>query len=268
MRDLMQVLQEVWHNFPIANRLARFNVRSRWADNYLGSVWDYLEPLMYIGTYFVVFGMGLYNGNVAGVPYILWLLTGIVPWYFIQGAFNKGLTSVSSQLNLLTKTNYPMSIAPLMPLLEEIRRYFVLTIFMVMVLIAFGYHPSIYWIQILYAIPCMLICMFAIDLLNSTLTIVVPDYKTFANSLFRLIFFFSGIVINIDAKNLPVAVVSVIKMMPFYYIIQMFRDTFLYHRWFWQQPSNTLFFWLIVTLILIGGAHLHVRFRNRFTDLM
>ena len=86
-----------------------------------------------------------------------------------------------------------MSIAPLMPLLEEIRRYFVLTIFMVMVLIAFGYHPSIYWIQILYAIPCMLICMFAIDLLNSTLTIVVPDYKTFANSLFRLIFFFSGI---------------------------------------------------------------------------
>ena len=96
MRDFFQVMREIVSNFKIVNRLARFNVRARWADNYLGSIWDYLEPTIYIGTYFLVFGMGMYNGSVNGQPYILWLLTGIIPWYFIQGSFNKGLI----QLNL------------------------------------------------------------------------------------------------------------------------------------------------------------------------
>ncbi|WP_195556290.1 ABC transporter permease [Weissella cibaria] len=268
MTGLVQVMREIFLNAPIANRLARFNVKARWADNYLGSIWDYLEPTIYIGTYFLVFGRGLYNGSVNGQPYILWLLTGIVPWYFIQGAFNKGLMSIKSQLGLLTKVRFPMSVAPVMSMLEEVRRFIVMSIVMVAVLWSFGVTPNIHWLQYAYVFVAMFATVLAQNLINSTLTVVIPDFKPAMAALFRILFFTSGVFINLDAKHLPFVVVTIIKMFPFYYIIESSRDAFLYHVWFWDKASNALFFWLLTLLMLMVGSMIHLRFRERFIDMV
>lgn len=268
MTDLIKVLREIISNLPIVNRLARFNVRARWADNYLGSIWDYLEPTIYIGTYFLVFGMGMYNGTVGNQPYILWLLTGIIPWYFIQGSFNKGLNSIKSQLGLLTKIRFPISVAPLMPMLEELRRFIAMTVVMVLVLMAFGHMPDIYWIQFIYAFFAMFMTVLAHNLINSTLTVIVPDYKAAMSALFRLLFFTSGVIINLDAKHLPFMLVGLVKMFPFYYVLETFRDTFLYKEWFWEQGSHALFFWLLTLLMLMLGSMVQLRFRDRFIDMV
>lgn len=268
MRDFFQVMREIVSNFKIVNRLARFNVRARWADNYLGSIWDYLEPTIYIGTYFLVFGMGMYNGSVNGQPYILWLLTGIIPWYFIQGSFNKGLNSIKSQLGLLTKIRFPVSVAPLMPMLEELRRFFLMSIAMFFVLIIFGEMPDVHWIQFLYAFVAMFATVLAHNLLNSTLTVVIPDYKPAVSAVFRLLFFTSGVIINMDAKHLPFVLVTIIKMFPFYYVVESFRDALLYHSWFWDKASNAAFFWLLTLIMLMIGSMVHLRFRERFIDMV
>ncbi|MCT8400615.1 teichoic acid translocation permease [Weissella cibaria] len=268
MTDFLRVMREIFANAPIANRLARFNVKSRWADNYLGSIWDYLEPTIYIGTYFLIFGMGMYNGTVNGQPYILWLLTGIIPWYFIQGSFNKGLNSIKSQLGLLTKIRFPMSVAPVMPMLEELRRFFFMTIAMIVILLAFGEMPNVHWLQFVYAFVAMFATVLAHNLINSTLTVVIPDYKPAMSALFRLLFFTSGVIINMDAKHLPFVLVTIIKMFPFYYVLESFRDAFLYHVWFWDKASNALFFWLLTLLMLMIGSMIHLRFRDRFIDMV
>lgn len=268
MNDFIQTMKEIFSNIVIANRLAQFNVKSKWADNYLGSIWNYLEPIIYIATYFVVFGLGLYNGTVNGQSYIVWLVVGIIPWYFIQGSFNKGLTSIKSQLGLLTKIRFPMSVAPVMPILEELRRFFVMMIMMIVVLIIFGTTPDIHWIQFVYAFIAMLATMLAHNLINSTLTVIIPDYKPAMAAIFRLIFFTSGVVINLDAKNLPDVLIGIIKLFPFYYVLETFRDTFLYHKWFWENGSATTFFWLLTVLMLMVGSMIHLRFRERFIDMV
>jgi len=268
MKDLFQVLREIWQNIDVAKRLARFNVSSRWADNYLGSMWDYLEPILYIGTYFIVFGLGMYNGNVDGQPYILWLIVGIVPWYFIKGAFSRGMTSIKSQLGMLTKTKFPMSIAPIVPMVEELRRFIVLISITLVILILFGKMPNIAWLQLTYAVFAMLTFMFGLNLLTSTLAIVIPDFQTAANAFFRLAFFMSGVIINIDTASLPDKAMTVLRMMPFYYIVDAFRSSLLFDRSIFYEPLNTAFFWSLTLLILWAGAILHVRFRNRFMDLV
>lgn len=268
MKSLMQVMSEIVDNFSILRRIARFNVRSKWADNYLGSVWDYLEPLIYIGTYFVVFGMGLYGGTVNGHPYLTWLFTGIIPWYYIQGSFNKGISSISSQLNLLTKMRFPISVAPVMPMLEELRRFFFMSIVMVIVLLAFGVYPSVHWLQFVYAFIAMVATVLAHNLINSTLAVLIPDYKAAINALFRLLFFTSGVIVNMDNGRLPYMLATFIKMFPFYYVLEQFRDAFLNGVWFWQHGSNMIFFWLLTLLMLIFGSVVHMRFRDRFIDML
>ncbi|MBD5833674.1 ABC transporter permease [Weissella confusa] len=268
MKSLIQVLKEIWTNLPIIRRIAAFNVQSRFADNYLGSIWDYLEPLLYIATYFIVFGLGLYNGTVNGTPYIVWLLVGIVPWYFIQGSFNKGLTSISSQLRLLTKTKFPVSVAPVMPMLQELRRFLVMAGLTIVVVLSFGRVPSLTWIGLLYSFVAMFATVLAHNLINSTLAVMIPDYKQAMNALFRVLFFTSGVIINLDQRGLPFVLVKVIKMFPFYYVIESFRDALLYNVWFFENSSNVVFFWLLTFFMLLVGSIVHLRFRERFIDML
>lgn len=268
MRSLFLILKEIIQNYGVISRIAAFNVKARFADNYLGSVWDYLEPVLYIGTYFLVFGLGMYNGSVNGQPYILWLLTGIVPWYFIQGSFNKGLTSISSQLGLLTKTKFPISVAPVMPILQEMRRFVVLSVMTLIVLLMFGEAPTITWLGVVYSFIAMIATVLAHNIINSTLGVVLPDYKQAMNALFRLLFFTSGVIINIDAKGLPFFIVNIIKLFPFYYVLETFRNALLYHVWFWHNISSLIFFWLLTLIMLMVGSIIHLKFRDQFIDMI
>lgn len=268
MKDLWQVLSEIAHHIGTANRLARFNVASRWADNYLGSIWDYLEPIMYIATYFVVFGMGMYNGKVHDQPYILWLLVGIVPWYFIKGSFTRGMNSIKSQLGMLTKTKFPMSIAPVVPMLEEFQRFLVLLGMSMGVIMLFGVMPNLMWLQVFYAMFAMWAFLLGLNLLTSTITILIPDFKTAADLFFRLAFFISGVIINVDTRNLPDVVVTILKMTPFYYILDSFRASLLFNESVFYNPLNSIFFWTITVLMLWIGSIAHVRLRGKFMDLI
>lgn len=268
MKDLVQVIKEIVQNFKVIRRIANFNIRARFADNYLGSIWDYLEPILYIATYFVIFGMGLYHGTVAGHPYILWLLVGIIPWYFIQGSFNKGLSSISSQLGLLTKTRFPISVAPVMVMMQEIRRFLVMSIFGLAILLIFGEAASVAWFGMIYAFVAMFATVLAHNIINSTLTVLIPDYKQAMNALFRVLFYTSGVIINLDTKGLPFVLTKLIEMFPFYYVIQQFRNALLYDKWFFEDATQMAFFWVLTVFMLVVGSMVHVRFRERFIDMV
>ena len=114
----------------------------------------------------------------------------------------------------------------------------------------------------------MVATVLAHNLINSTLAVLIPDYKAAINALFRLLFFTSGVIVNMDNGRLPYILATFIKMFPFYYVLEQFRDAFLNGVWFWQHGSNMIFFWLLTLLMLIFGSVVHMRFRDRFIDML
>jgi len=59
-----------------------------------------------------------------------------------------------------------------------------------------------------------------------------------------------------------------IKMNPIYYVIQGYRDCFIYKVWFWQHPVYTLYFWGVTGGIFILGAVVFSRLRPHFADVL
>ncbi|EAE7960905.1 Teichoic acid translocation permease TagG, partial [Listeria monocytogenes] len=47
-----------------------------------------------------------------------------------------------------------------------------------------------------------------------------------------------------------------------------FRETFLMEKMFWENPSYTVYFWLLTGVLLFVGASLHMKFRERFVDYL
>lgn len=269
MKDTIIILKEIFQNFSLLWRVGRFNKKAANADNFLGATWVYVEPLIYSATFFVMLGMGMYKGEINGQPYLIWLLAGVAPWYFIMRSYNGGTTSIKSQLSLLTRTKVPIGGAPILPIISNISMYvFMMAVFFFTDVVFYGERPNIYWLQIIYAFFATIVALYAHNVINSTLAVLIPDYSNMMSAAFRVVFFTSGVVFNVDASGIPFIFSQILKMFPFWYVLDMYRETFIYHEWFWEQKSMAVWFWLLMCSFIVIGSRLQMKFRDQFSDMI
>lgn len=86
------------------------------------------------------------------------------------------------------------------------------------------------------------------------------------NSVVRLLFYVTPIVWVQD--RLPENLVFILKLNPFAYIIDGYRESILYGHnlmWHWKQGC---YFWAIAIVIFVLGCNIHMKFREQFIDLI
>lgn len=69
-------------------------------------------------------------------------------------------------------------------------------------------------------------------------------------------------------KNLPEFLKTIIKINPIYYIVQGYRDSLIYHNWFWQNWKWALYFWISNSLVFIIGAMVFRKLKSHFADVL
>ena len=82
---------ELFQNRQLIWKLAKNDFKTRYAGSYLGIVWAFVQPVITVLLYWFVFSVALPSRAVAvkgdiTIPYILWLIAGIVPWFFFSEA--------------------------------------------------------------------------------------------------------------------------------------------------------------------------------------
>ena len=70
----------IWVNRRILRILIVRDLKVRYSDSVLGFTWTLLDPLLLTLVYWFVFGVIVSRGSATEQPYILWLLTGILPF--------------------------------------------------------------------------------------------------------------------------------------------------------------------------------------------
>ncbi|PWZ63785.1 ABC transporter permease, partial [Staphylococcus pseudintermedius] len=71
MRAIIEIFKEQIVNLPKISKLAIYNMKSQYANHYLGIFWNILQPVLQVIIYYIVFGLGLRgsSGLVMGVPF-------------------------------------------------------------------------------------------------------------------------------------------------------------------------------------------------------
>lgn len=272
MNDVKTVITEQFKNFGIISRISKYEEKATYQSHYLGLVWQFLNPAIQIGIYYLVFGLGVRNGQkVHGVPFIIWMLVGIIAWFFINSSILGGSNSIYKQVGMVSKMKFPVSILPTVNMTSNFVSYKWMMALLLAAMFGFGIYPNIYWLQYFYYFFCMIAFLFAFGILNSTITVLVRDYHIMLQSILRLLFYLSGPIW--DFKDMFKGTshawfIKLLELNPIYYIINGFRDSLLYHVWFWEKGTQTIFFWLVVGVLLIVGSHIHMKFRARFVDFM
>ena len=67
-------------------------IRGRYKGSLLGILWSFLNPLLQVTVYAIVFPY-LMRGNPID-NYLLYLVTGIIPWTFFTNSIIQGMTII------------------------------------------------------------------------------------------------------------------------------------------------------------------------------
>lgn len=274
MKDIWKIFKELVKSWPVVQRIARYNNDQVYRQNYLGDFWHFADPALQIGVMILMFairgGGDKSNPHATGLSgYIAWIALGMVTYFFMQSAMRKSAKSIQSQINMLSRMKFSLSAIPMTEIMTELRRYFVMLGIAFFAILFMNVKPSIYWLQFFYYFFAMLIFLYALSLVTSTITVLVPDFYNAYVAVLRVGMWVSGVIIPVDSPNFPLLLSNVLKLNPLYYIIQGFRETVLENPvWFWHNITANLLFWGIVIILLVVGAHIHMRFRNRFMDFV
>jgi ABC-type polysaccharide/polyol phosphate export permease len=60
----------------------------------------------------------------------------------------------------------------------------------------------------------------------------------------------------------------IIKLNPVVYIIDGYRNSMIYHVWFWHDLGSSIYFWLITGIIFVLGGLTFKKLRPHFADVL
>ena len=263
----MEILKETVLQFPMIFRLALFDYKLENQDTYLGRLWNILTPLIQIGTFWLVFGIGLRQGNNVGeVPFVIWMVCGLIPWFFINQTLVKGANSIYAKANTLSRMKFPLVTLPLERTLVEMFEHLMMLVILFIMLFCFGYYPNWHWFNLIYYIIYTACFLTGLSLITSVFTMFARDFSKLLQSLTRLLFYLTPILW--DMGRMPEFYQKIMLLNPIYYSVTGFRESLLYEISFWESPDKAAFFWTINILLFLAGSTLQVKFRDQFIDLL
>lgn len=267
IENIMGTIKEIKDNFSMMLRMTKFDYQLENKDTYLGKLWAILTPLIQIGTYWFVFGIGLRNGkDVDGFPYLAWMLLGLIPWFFISASILKGANSIYLKSGLISKMKFPIAVTPIGKVLQELYEFVIMLIIMFVILLCLGVKPRWSWLNLIYYMVYCLCFLVSLALVTSVFTMVARDFYKLLSSLIRLLFYVTPILWVMD--NMPQTYQNVMQYNPIFYVVNGFRESVLYGLPFYHRMDLVMWMWAANIVLFLLGCSLQAKFKNKFIDLI
>ena len=123
-----------------------------------------------------------------------------------------------------------------------------------------------YNLQVFYYLFALICLVFGLSLITSSLVIFLKDTGQFVGMLLQ--FMFWGTPIFWSLKMIPPEYHILFKMNPIYYIVEGYRNSFIYHEWFWNLGYTNIGYWLFTLSVMIIGAIVFKKLRPHFADVL
>jgi ABC-type polysaccharide/polyol phosphate export permease len=267
VQDFLRLVRINVENFERTYAMAQVALTKRYSGSALGAVWALVKPLIFIFAYWFAVAVGIRGGKPMGsVPYILWLIPGIMPWFFISDALTIGGAAVRTNSHFVTKMVYPVATLPISEVLSLFFVHLMMMCISTAVFVVSGYGLSVYFIQLPYYLLCCLAFAGVMSMLLSALTAVSHDVLQAVKALITLLFWLTPILWSADKLGSPIK--QIILANPVVYIISGYRNTFVYQRWFFQDWQYTIYFWGVLVVLALLASYVFTKLQPEFADVL
>ncbi len=262
--ELLQNRQLIW-------KLAKNDFKTRYAGSYLGIVWAFVQPVITVLLYWFVFTIALPSRAVAvkgdiEIPYILWLIAGIVPWFFFSEALSNGTNALLEYNYLVKKVVFKISILPIIKIISALFVHGFFLLFTVGLFACYGYYPDLYTLQIFYYSACMFVFVLGLCYITCSIIVFFRDLGQIISIALQVGIWATPILWNITTLSPRLRIIF--KLNPMNYIVEGYRDALIDKIWFWENFYSTAYFWILTMCVFAFGAIIFKRLKIHFADVL
>ncbi|TCP30004.1 teichoic acid transport system permease protein [Scopulibacillus darangshiensis] len=266
MKSFLMIFREHYQNIYMINRLSLYELKNTYSGTFLGLIWVILNPMIQILVYWVVFGLGIRGGApVDGVPYFVWLISGVVPWFFISSSITQGSNAIHARLGTISKMNFPLSIVPTFVVHAQLYHHVIILAVISLIFSLYIGFQTIDFPELLYFILAATCFLVALSFVTSTLSTLLRDIHLLIQSIVRMLFYLTPILWT-PSEHLPMFFKVVFHLNPFYYVVEGYRAALLKTNAEAFFSFQTLYFWNFTIVLMLIGAAFHIKFRKQFVD--
>lgn len=243
----MNKLKEIYAYREMIISLVRRELRGRYKGSVLGFLWTFVNPLLQLLVYTLVFS----NIIRMGIDkYYLFLFVGLIPWIFFQSSLTSGSSCILNQKDMVKKIYFPREVLPIAHVTTNFVNMLLCFIVIFIVLAFSGVKPN--FIAILY-LPIIMIVEYilslGIALLASSITVYFRDLEHILGIIGMAWQFLTPIMYPIEI--VPENLMPIFMANPMTPIIVAYRDILYYSK---TPQLGTLFhaFILGIFMLLIG----------------
>ena len=270
MRTVAEFIREIIKNRKLVWELAKSDFKKRFAGSYFGVVWMFVQPVVTVLIYFMIFQLGFKSvPPIPGVPYVLWLVPGIVPWFFFNEAMNAGTACLQEYHYLVKKVVFNVEVLPVIKLVSCAVVHGIFVLIMIAMFFCYGRLPIPTWIQIVYYSFALSVNILAVTFFTAAINAFFRDMGQIVSICLQFGMWLTPIMWDPGMfPNRPAWLEQVLKVNPVFYIVTGYRDSMLAGNWFWQRPTLSLYYWAVTLLLLALGLRVFRKLRPHFSDVL
>lgn len=213
-------LGEAWQHRHLSWVLARRNLKLRYAQTILGSVWIVIQPVLLAGMLTAIFGL-LVALPTDGVPYALFAFAGTTLWSAFQRSLIDTGISMAGNSAIILKVYFPRILVPLASVLTAVVDFLPVYALLILVTLIDGQLSG--WpilLSPLFALLALLLA-FGGGLWTTALDAIFRDVRLAVPTILQLVFYATPIIYS--ESVVPSRWRLLYHLNPFLGIIQGFR---------------------------------------------
>lgn len=238
----------------------------------IGPLWAVIKPAFTLFVYWFAFTVGLRSsGDIvwAGKEFsrFIFMLVGFVPWFFITDSITLGAKSIRMNKQFVTKVSFPVSTIMTFTAVARLLVHLFLAVIMYVILLCYGYMPSVYNLQFFLYCPLMFAFFVALTWSTAPMSAFSKDFENMIVSIMAGIFWLTGIVYNsYDLGNTVLEKIMLFN--PINFFANGYRNAFLYDKWFFENHWELIIFLVEFAAVIALGIWNYNRLRKRLPDVL
>jgi len=260
---MTHALRALWRHRALIESLVSRELKARYRGSVLGFLWSFVNPLLLLLTYTLVFTVILPNRQPEIQPFFLFLFCGILPWTWFQASLAESSGVLIASANLIKKVLFPAEVLPAVCVLANLA-HFVLGLPILLLFLAFSGKLS--WTALLLPLPMLvqLVLTLGIALFLSALTVHFRDLQSILHHVLHLWFFATPVIYSYAAIAEGTPLRRALRLNPMTHVIVTYQQMLFGGRV--DHWRGLLLALLVGVVAFAAGAFLFDRLRDTLAE--
>jgi len=259
---VVTMASDLFRHRTLVTALLVRQLKLRYRGSILGFVWTFLNPLLLMAVYALVFRFYM---RIAVPNYALFLLAGLLPWTWLSSALGEGTNAIVGGSSLVTKSLFPTEILPAVVVLGNMVNFVLSVPLLFGACWIYGIVPSpVAWLSLVPVIALQCAFTLGLVLALAALNVHYRDVQHIVSNVLLLWFFLTPIVY--PATQVPDDVRALLVLNPMALFVESYHGIFVSGVWPDVETLGILTGYALGALAL--GAKIFDGYRDTFAELV